>query len=241
VFGRCGAVTAMRPRVILVTDPAFGDDATVRCIEAAAKALPNGWLCVQLRDKGRPSASLRVFGSRLRVVTRAVGASLVLNGHAEIGRDLGAEGVHLGTGASTVDRARSAFGRPAWISVAAHSDEEVQRAVTDGADAVLVSPIFASRPPSVMAPAKAPRGLDAVQSARAIAEMAVAQGRGHLRQRFAVYALGGIGPDNARACLRAGADGIAVLRSLLGSARPSDVARRLGEAFVALGSVYPLP
>ena len=225
----------MRPRIILVTDPAFGDDVTVRCVEAAARALPSGWLCVQLRDKGRLSASLRVFGARLRAVTRAVGASLVLNGHAEIARDLGAEGVHLAAGANAVGSARSAFGRPAWVSVAAHSDEAVRRAVSDGADAVLVSPIFASRPPSLTAPAKVPRGLDAVTSARAIAEMAVG------RQRCAVYALGGIGPDNARACLRTGADGVAVLRSLLASPRPSDVARRLGEAFAASASAYPLP
>jgi thiamine-phosphate pyrophosphorylase len=219
----------MGPRIILVTDPAFGDELTVRCIDAVAQTVPRGWLCVQLRDKYRPSASLRVFGSRLRLVTRAAGATLVLNGNAEIGRDIGAEGVHLSEDAGAVDRARTVFGRPAWISVAAHSDEGVRRAVAEGADAVLVSPIFASRPPSFSAPAKVPRGLDAVRSARAIAEKAaVAQESG---RRCGIYALGGVCPDNVRACLRAGADGIAVLRSLLASRTPSEVARRLGEAF----------
>ena len=221
---------AMGPRIILVTDPAFGDELTVRCIETVARTVPRGWLCVQLRDKHRSSASLRVFGSRLRLVTRAVGATLVLNGNAEIGRDIGAEGVHLGEDAGAVDLARTVFGRPAWISVAAHSDKGVRRAVAEGANAVLVSPIFASRPPSLSAPAKVPRGLEAVRSARAIAEKA-AVGRGSLGQRCGIYALGGVGPDNVRACLRAGADGIAVLRALLASATPSRVARRLAEAF----------
>jgi thiamine-phosphate diphosphorylase len=161
-----------------------------------------------------------------------VGATLVLNGNAEIGRDIGAEGVHLGEDAGAVDRARTVFGRPAWISVAAHSDEGVRRAVAEGANAVLVSPIFASRPPSFSAPAKVPRGLEAVRSARAIAEKA-AVGRGSLGQRCGIYALGGVGPDNVRACLRAGADGIAVLRALLATATPSHVARRLAGAFAA--------
>ena len=34
----------MKPRIILVTDPAFGDDGIVRCIETVGRALPAGSL-----------------------------------------------------------------------------------------------------------------------------------------------------------------------------------------------------
>lgn len=214
----------MKPRIILITDPAFGDDGIVRCVETVARALPAGALCVQLRDKQRAIVSLRVFASRVRLVTRAVGASLVINGDATLARDVGADGVHLGRGAGTVEQGRAICGPRAWISVSAHSDGAVRRAVRDGADAVLVSPVFPSRPPSILAPEKEGRGLDALRSARAI--VAVSGGT-------CVYALGGVDADNTRACAEAGADGVALVRALLASPEPARVAKAMHDALAA--------
>jgi thiamine-phosphate pyrophosphorylase len=207
------------PTLILVTDPFFGDDALVACIEAAGKNLPKGALCVQLRDKQRSVVSLRVFASRLRLVTRAIGATLVINGDPRLARDVGADGVHLGRDAGTVDDARSIVGKRAWISVSAHSDGAVRRGVAEGADAVLVSPVFPSRPPSILAPSKEGRGLEALRTARASAG-----------DRAGIYALGGVDADNARACADAGADGVAVVRALLASPEPGRVARAIHAA-----------
>jgi thiamine-phosphate pyrophosphorylase len=210
-----------RPRLILVTDPVFGDDAIIRCVEAVAGELPSGWLSVQLRDKQRALVSLRVFASRLRLVTRAVGAMLVINGDPRLARDVGADGVHLGRDAGTVKEARDLLGPRAWVSVSAHSDAAVRRGAAEGADGVLVSPVFPSRPPSVLAPSKEGRGLDALRSAKDVAA-----------GRIAVYALGGVDADNARACVEAGADGVAVVRALLASPEPARVARAIE---IALG------
>jgi thiamine-phosphate pyrophosphorylase len=207
------------PRIILVTDPAFGDDAIVHCIEATASKLPQGTLCVQLRDKQRAVVSLRVFASRLRLVTRAVGATLVINGDARLARDVGADGVHLGRDAGSVEDARGAVGKRGWITVSAHSDGAVRRGIAEGADGVLVSPVFPSRPPSILAPSKEGRGLDALRMAKALAG-----------DRVAIYALGGVDADNARACGEAGADGVAVVRALLASPEPARVARAIHDA-----------
>jgi len=225
----------MRPRVVLVTDPVFGDDGIVRCVEAVAHALPEGALAVQLRDKQRPLVSLRVFASRLRLVTRAVGAALVINGDARLARDVGADGVHLGTGAGTVQGARAAAGADAWVSVSAHSDADVRRAIADGADAALVSPVFPSRPPSLHAAAKEGRGLEALRSARALAQTLAPDAADHPSggDRLAVYALGGVDADNARACAQAGADGVAVVRALLATPDPGRIARALHDALTA--------
>jgi thiamine-phosphate pyrophosphorylase len=216
----------MQPRIVLVTDSAFGDDTIVRCIEATASELPPGWLCVQLRDKRRPLVSLRVFASRLRIVTRARSAGLVVNGDPRLARDVGADGVHLGGGAGTVREARAICGRAAWISIAAHSNGAVQRGAEDGANAILVSPVFASRPASLPgldeegrnAP-KSGRGLDAVRAARIL-----------VGERCGVYALGGVTAENASACAAAGADGVALIRALLSAERPERVARALYDA-----------
>jgi thiamine-phosphate pyrophosphorylase len=207
------------PRIILVTDPVFGDDGIVRCVEAVAGALPQGSFAVQLRDKHRPLVSLRVFASRLRLVTRAVGAGLVINGDARLARDVGADGVHLGRDAGKVQTARAVCGARAWIATSAHSDGAVKRAIADGASAVLVSPVFPSRPPSILATSKEARGLDALRSAKALAA-----------GRVTVFALGGVDADNARACAEAGADGVAVVRALLASPEPARVARAIHDA-----------
>lgn len=214
----------MKPRVILVTDPAFGDDVIARCVGAAARALPRGALCVQLRDKRRGRTSLRLMAARLRAVTRRSGAWLVVNGDAVVARDADADGVHLGRGAGSVAAARAVVGDRCWVSVAAHSDSDVVRAADDGADAALVSPIFATRPPSSGAPAtaKEARGLDALRSARRAAG-----------GRIALYALGGVTPERAALCAAAGADGVAVLRVLLAAGDPGRVARALHRAFAS--------
>lgn len=212
----------MQARIVVVTDPAFGDDGIVATVEAVARALPRGALCVQLRDKQRPLVSLRVFASRLRVVTRALGVHLVINGDARLARDVGADGVHLGRGAGTVAEARLVVGPKAFLSVASHSDAAVQRALDDGADAALVSPVFPSRPPAVHAARKEGRGLDALRSARRLAGT-----------RLRLYALGGVDADNARACAAAGADGVAVVRALLASPDPARAARAMHDALVS--------
>jgi thiamine-phosphate diphosphorylase len=210
----------VKPRLILVTDPAFGDDGIVRCVEAAGRAVPAGALCVQLRDKHRAVVSLRVFASRLRLVTRALGASLVVNGDARLARDVGADGVHLGQKSATVADARAVLGPRGWISVSSHSDGAVRRALRDGADAALVSPVFESRPPSVYAEQKEGRGIAVLRSARVIAG-----------DKLQIYALGGVDADNARACALAGADGVAVVRALLATPEPALVARAMCDAF----------
>ncbi len=217
------------PRLIIVTDPAYTDDAILRAIEAAAGVVAPGVLGVQLRDKQRDVVSLRVLASRLRVLTRAKGAWLVINGDARLAKDVGADGVHLGGRAISIAEARGMCGASAWISIAAHSDSAVRAAVREGADAVLVSPIFPTTSGARAVPSqtrmrvatekKRPRGVEAIEKARAIAE-----------SKIAVYALGGVTPTNAAECVTAGADGIAVIRAILASTDPGSTTRAFAEA-----------
>ncbi|MGH7270174.1 MAG: thiamine phosphate synthase [Polyangiaceae bacterium] len=195
-----------------MTDPKYGDDAIVECVERAATALPPGVLCVQLRDKVQTEERLRGLALRLRTATAKAEALLVINGYPRLARDVGADGVHLGGGACSVAEVRAAFMRSIWVSVAAHSDDEARRGADDGADAILVSPVFAS-------PKKRARGLAAIQSARMAAG-----------SRILIYALGGVTQEMAGACVEAGADGVAVIRALLASPDPAKTARSIYEA-----------
>ena len=221
------------PRILLVTDPAHDDDAIVRVVEACVAALPRGAFGVQLRDKERPRASLAAFGARLRTATRPGGearAQLFVNGDVEIARDVDADGVHLGTDVARVESARRILGPRALVSLAAHDDAELRAALDAGASAALVSPIFAT-------PGKgAPRGLDALRSARAILRV---HDPHHAREDgagFAIYALGGVDEGNAAACIEAGADGVAVIRALLlprAAAPVEDVVRAISTSITS--------
>ena len=193
------------PRLIVVTDPAFAPDATVRAIGAALAAVPPGTIAVQLRDRAaRPMELAR----ELRALTRAHGAKLIVNRDVVLAREIGADGAHFGAG-EVPDGVRALLGAGAWITVAAHSDEEVRDALRRDADAVLVSPIFAS-------PGKgAPRGVDALRRARVIAP------------DHAIYALGGVDASNVPACIDAGATGIAVIRAILAASDPGAAATAL--------------
>jgi thiamine-phosphate pyrophosphorylase len=204
----------MQPRVFVITDPAFAEADVCRQIERAAAGLKRGELGLQLRDKSRADDALRPYAERLRTLTSALGVPFVVNGRPALARSVGADGVHLGSDACSVEEARRVAGGGAWISVACHRESDVDAALVAGADAVLVSPIF-----DTPSGGKRGRGLEAVRVARRIVDAS--------RRSLLVYALGGISPRNARDCFDAGADGVACIRAVLEADDAADAARAL--------------
>jgi thiamine-phosphate pyrophosphorylase len=196
------------PIVVLVTDPRYEHARTEAIVREAAAVLGGESVLVQLRDKQATSESLLAQARALRLVTRAVGAHLVVNGSLAIARQSAADGVHLPGRHSASDLAlacagaREFLGPHSIVTVAAHDDEDVRSAALAGASAALVSPIFE-------VPEKgAPRGVAALTSARAVADAAPQQ------PPLALLALGGVTGSNAAACIDCGADGVAAIRAL---------------------------
>ena len=145
----------------------------------------------------------RAFGSdealataiALRRLTRARGLRLLIGADEALAARVGADGVHLPERlANRIIRLKQM--RPRWlVSVAAHSQAAVRRAV--GADAVVISPVFPSRSPSAGAP------LGPLRFAR------LARGC-----RAPAIALGGVNNKNAPRLLSTGAAGIAAIDGL---------------------------
>jgi thiamine-phosphate pyrophosphorylase len=186
----------LAPKVILITDPRYAIEDVITTIEASSAALSPYDLLVQLRD--RANHPNEAAARTLRDATRRCRTSFIINGDVALARAVAADGVHLGGSRPNVATARALLGTDAWISIAAHTDDDVAYALAETANAVLVSPIFET-------PGKgAARGVEAITSARAIA-----------RDRLLVYALGGVDARRAAACAAAGADGVAVIRALL--------------------------
>jgi thiamine-phosphate pyrophosphorylase len=177
------------PRLFFFTDPVRVADP-----EAAVRRLPRG-AGVVYRAFGAPDAEVR--GRRLARIARRRGLLLLVGADAGLAARIGADGVHLperrAWAAGALKRAR-----PGWIVTgAAHSAAAIARARRAGADAVFVSPVFAS------ASASAGRQLGALRFARLV------RGAG-----LPVYALGGIDAASARRIMRSGTAGFAAVDAL---------------------------
>jgi thiamine-phosphate pyrophosphorylase len=187
------------PDVIAITDPRWADDELVLRAEAVLAAVPRGSVGLQLRDKVRGSKAVHGLAERLRAICSQHDAALYVNDRLDVALAVEADGVHLGEASVAIGDARALLGPAAFISVAAHRLEDVDRARLAGATAVLLSPIFET-------PEKG-----ALQGTRFLADARARAGA------VRIYALGGIDVNNAAECRRAGADGVAVIRAVWGS------------------------
>jgi thiamine-phosphate diphosphorylase len=106
-----------------------------------------------------------------------------------------ADGVHLAAG----DRLPEP--RPRLVGRSCHSADDLVAAAREGCDYATLSPIF----PSASKPGHGP--------ALGIAALAAAP--------LPVYALGGVDPTNARACLAGGAAGVAVMGHVMRADDPA--------------------
>lgn len=191
-------------RLLLISDPRWSEERIAAVVEQAARAVPG--FAVQLRDRSdRSDDELLPFAMRLREITSRHGAMLIVNRRFDLGRRVGAEGVHAPVSETEAEAETARM----WRSAPAHSDEDVRRARDAGLDAVLVSPIF-EVPGKGLA-----RGLGAIRTACALAP------------ELQVLALGGVSMGNAARCVEAGASGVAVIRALLDAADPAGAARAL--------------
>jgi thiamine-phosphate pyrophosphorylase len=184
----CGRANPLPP-LFLFTDPSRTPDPV-----AAARRLPKG-SGVVYRAFGDPQAA--TIGLALRRVADDRGLTLLIGLDPDLAAACSADGVHL------PERAADRIGRlkaehPSWrVTAAAHGRAVALAAADAGADAVFLSPVFASRSPS----AAAPLGVEAFRETAGAC-------------RSPVYALGGVTAATALALVGAGACGIAAVDAL---------------------------
>ena len=177
--------------------------------EIAEAAFRGGCRWFSLREKDLPAPERRDLLRALVALGHRFGATVTAHEDIEAVVATGADGVHLpGGGDPAAARRRLPAG---LIGVSAHSPEEAAAQLTAGADYVTLSPIFLTASKPGYGPAV---GLDALAAAARLSP-------------GPVIALGGIGADNAAACLAAGARGIAVMGEIMRAADPEATVRRL--------------
>jgi len=187
------------PFLYLITDRgATGGRPLVEVVAEALAGAPPGEVAVQLREKDLGGRELVELAHALRQVTAAAGAALFVNDRVDVALAVGADGVHLGGGALAPADVR-AIAPQLRLAASTHHPNEVAAAARAGVEFVVFGPVFTTRPKGGRP--VTPTGLDG---------LARACGQG-----VAVLALGGIEPENAAACIAAGANGVACIRSVI--------------------------
>ncbi len=167
--------------------------ALVNDLETAKIAIEGGATVLQLRLKGVMTEQIVDEGRPYRHLCSLHGVDFVVNDDVVAALELGADAVHLGQSDPGAERATAA-GLP--VGVSASTESQAREAAERGALYVGAGPVWAT--PS-KEDAEAPIGLEGLERMRGIG--------------IPVIAIGGIDASNAADCIRAGADGVAVIRA----------------------------
>lgn len=180
--------------------------------DAVAAALAGGVDAVHLREPDLPAGELYALARVLRAATRGR-ALLIVHDRVDVALAAEADGAQLGERSLPVEAARRVAGARLLLGRSVHSAAGAAQAARDGADFVLLGTIFAS----ASHPDHPPGGLALVRAARAVCALPL-------------VGIGGIDATNAAPVLAAGADGVAVIRAILGATDVAAAARALKAA-----------
>jgi len=182
-------------------------------IDTIRLALKGGVKTVQLREKGLATHELYSIACELRKITSDFKANFIVNDRVDIALAVEADGVHLGWQSLPFGIVRKLIGVEKLIGVSTHNRQEALQAQSWGADYITFGPIFET--PSKTGLLK-PTGVEEIQKLKR-------------EIHIPVVALGGINERNIEAVLEEGADGIAVISSIMQADNPEGAARCLSK------------
>ena len=180
-------------------------------VESVASALAQGGgndLAIHARGRELTGLEHYDLARRLSVLP----SRLFVNDRLDVALSVPTAGVQLGHGSLSVSAAR-ALNPLWWIGKSVHSLSEAEAARAEGADYLVVGPVFAT----ASHPGRQALGVARLQQIVAAAA------------ELPVIAIGGITVDRVQAVLGSGAYGIAAIRALWDDAEPAEAARRMRE------------
>lgn len=187
-----------RSQLYLVTSASEQLFATVEA------ALQGGLTLVQYREKIADDAVRLSYAQKLRQLCHHYGALFIMNDRIDLALAVDADGVHLGQQDVPIALARQLLGSKRLIGRSTTNADEMQRAITEGADYIGVGPVYET-PTKADKPAA---GIDYVKYAFHNASIPW-------------FAIGGIDTKNLNEVLNAGAERVAIVRAIMQAEQPT--------------------
>jgi thiamine-phosphate pyrophosphorylase len=188
-----------------------------RLLDVASAALRGGAGVLQLRDKQAEGRALVERSRRLAQLCVEHDATFIVNDRLDVAMAAGADGVHLGPNDISPRDARRVA--PGLILGGSAGTPELARDYLEaGVDYLGVGAMFDAGPSKP--DASSPRGPQAMARIREITDIPL-------------VGIGGMTADNAGEVVRAGADGVAVIREVMGADDPRAATEALAAAVVA--------
>lgn len=167
-------------------------------------ALEGGLTLLQYRDKENEDSQRLTTANRLCQLCHQYGALFIINDRVDLALASDADGVHLGQQDLPIAMARRMLGPQRLIGRSTTNPDEMRLALDEGADYIGVGPVFATPTKE----GKTPTGFDYVRYA---AE----------NSKVPWFAIGGIDMSNLNDVLSAGAERVAVVRSIMQAEQPT--------------------
>jgi thiamine-phosphate pyrophosphorylase len=169
---------------------------------------------VQLRERDLSARELVTLAREVQAVTAPRRAQLLINDRIDVALALEGVGVHLRSNSMPVMVARQMLGTQRLLGISAHSVEEAVQAASQGADYIVLGPIYETPTKQMYGP---PLGIHTLEKACRLV-------------RIPIIGIGGVTAARAREMRRAGAFGAAVITAILGATDVESAARELVDA-----------
>ncbi len=185
------------PKIYPITDTRLTGLSHAAQVE---KLIRGGARLVQLREKHASPQEFYDDAAAAIEIARRANVKIIINDRVDIALALKADGVHLGQDDLPVDAARRILGENAIIGFSTHSVSQAIEAVRLPIDYVAIGPVFAT---------ESKENPDEVVGTEGVRAVRAATGA------FPLVAIGGITQETAAEVFRAGADSLAVIKSVL--------------------------
>jgi thiamine-phosphate pyrophosphorylase len=189
-------------QLYLVTSPS---DTLFETVEAALKG---GLTLLQYRDKNTDDRVRLANAAKLCQLCHQYGALLIVNDRVDLAVAVDADGVHLGQQDLPIAAARRVLGSQKLIGRSTTNPQEMQGAIAEEADYIGVGPVYET-------PTKAGKAAAGLEYVRYAAQHATVPW----------FAIGGIDLSNLTDVLTAGAQRVAVVRSIMQADEPQLVTK----------------